>query len=307
MSIRPLNKQRTKWQIDFYPAGQKGKRQRSTMVGTEIEAMQFELAVRRIHAEDTPANPRIGDAVHQWISKCKTNKSQNTVIDIEKFQKNQLNFFTSIRFTMLTGTHIEKYKKKRLEDGVKPRTINKELSYLSGLITYAVKENYCNPLPFKIEQIPSANSPDPDLLSWDEISSLIDHLEDKYLCILLLFADTALRKVEALRMTAERINIPTGTFRVKGKNGKDETLPIPTKRLRIALEKIVNDVGGKGFLFINPNTGRPYTTIRKALKRAALSAKINKRVYHHLFRCQSASDLDPAPASWLTHPLTEYQ
>ena len=35
---------------------------------------------------------------------------------------------------------------------------------------------------------------------------------------------------------------------------------------------------------INLRTGKPYTTIRKALKRAVTASNINKPIYHHLLR-----------------------
>jgi integrase/recombinase XerD len=40
----------------------------------------------------------------------------------------------------------------------------------------------------------------------------------------------------------------------------------------------------RGYLSLNPQTKRPYYSIRKALLRAAKNAKVAKSVYHHILR-----------------------
>jgi len=282
MAVRNLGKINT-WQIDYYPAGRKGERVRLTFKGTYEEAIQLEVELVRRHAQDIPNNPFIKQALPDWLAWCRNNLAENTVIDIEKCLKKIIPFFGAIRFRDLMPLNIEAYKTKRQNDGVKDRTINKELSYFSSLVSWAPENNYCTPMPFKIKLIPKTDSPDPDLLNMEDVQKIIDNIEPRYLCILLLYYDMALRRRETLDLTVERVNLATNSIRVLGKNGKDETVSISTDRLRLALEIAVAEAGS-GYLFKNPKSGKPYYSIRKALKRAAVKAGITKRVYAHLFR-----------------------
>lgn len=283
MAYRSLGKEGNLWQIDFYPAGGKGKRKRLTFRGSEDEALQFEIELRRQYGHEIPTNPIIRQAVPTWLEWCENNHQETTFDDIKKALKRLLPFFGNMRFVNLTPGIIESYKTKRRENGVKDRTINKELSYLSSLLKNAETNGYCAPLPFKVRLIPKVKSPNPILLTWEEVQRLIDNIEVEYLCILLFHYDTGLRRREALDMTAERVDLENNVFTVHGKGGTEETLPITTDRLRLALDVLISRTKS-GFLFENPRTGKPYYSIRKALNRAAKKAGIQKRVYVHLLR-----------------------
>ena len=95
--------------------------------------------------------------------------------------------------------------------------------------------------------------------------------------------DAGLRRSEALGLKAESVNLKSRTMMIKGKGDKEATIPITTDRLLGELKKALKK-RPKGYLFINPHTGKPWYSIRKALVRAAEKAKLNQRVYHHLLR-----------------------
>lgn len=285
MSIRALNEERTKWQVDYNEPGKpRGKgRKRLTLVGSEREALQLEMAVRRKHLKVLPMNPLIRQVLPDFEKHIEATLAKKTVTDMKKVLQ-KMHFFLPIRFTMLTHQKFDEYKQMRVQDGVTRRTINKEVSYISSLITWATKNNICSKLPFDITHMDNATSPDPDILSWDEVDNLIKAAEPVYRGPILLFSDQGLRRDEALTLTAERVDLELNTIKIKGKNGNDEAMPIITARLRAELSRAVSEVGGKGYLFINPETGKPFTSIRKPLIRAARIAKIEKRVYAHLLR-----------------------
>ncbi|MRS02673.1 hypothetical protein EG832_05540 [bacterium] len=67
MAIRALNQEKTKWAIDHYPKGRKGKRERFVFIGTEAEAIAMELSVRGKYAGELPRNPRIHDAIPLFL------------------------------------------------------------------------------------------------------------------------------------------------------------------------------------------------------------------------------------------------
>ena len=292
MAVRQRGKGNT-WQVDYYPFGRKGQRKRFTFKGTREEAEQLADELSRQNLHVIPKKAFIKQALSDWLIWCQNNLSETTAKDMEKcVRRNIRPFFGAIRFLDLMPTTIEAYKTKRIADGVKGRTINKELSYFSSLIRWAYNNKYCSLLPFKVELIPETDSPDPVLLTFDEVQLMIDNIEPQYRCIFLLGYDMGLRRTEALKLTVERINITGRTVCILGKNKKESTLPIATDRL---LDELVNatKAAGSGFLFINPDTDKPYYSIRKAILRAAVKSKINKRVYSHLLRhCFGAHGLE---------------
>jgi site-specific recombinase XerD len=278
-----MNPERTKWQIDYYPAGGKGKRDRLTYYGKEADARALELDLRRQYANDVPANPRILDAMPDWSKWCKNNYATTTYDDVKKALKYLIAFFGNRFFTHLTPMVIEDYKSQRLETGVCKRTANKELTYFSSFVKWSAKNGFCKPLPFDIEQFPNVSPPEPQILHVEEVEKIIKGIEPKYQPIILLYYDSGLRKTEALRLKAEKVDLKNRTIIILGKGGKEKTIPILTDRLYEALESLIKQIPS-GYLFINHKTGRPFTSIKKAIIRAAERANISKRVYTHLLR-----------------------
>lgn len=283
MSVRKHPSKPNTWIIDYYPVGRKGKRERIQFVGNEAEARALELEIRRQHVNSTPLNPKIVDAIPDWLQEVENNYQLTTLRDAKNCLKHLVPFFGHMFFNRLTPAIIEKYKSQRLATTVKRRTVNKELSYLSSLINWAVDNGYAEPLPFKIKKFPKVKSPKPSLPHPDEIEAMIEHIEPQYRPILLLLYDGGMRRSEALTLKAEAVNLKTGLIQFVGKGGKERIIPIATERLKEELTALLKRIR-RGYLFVNPKTGKPYDSIRKALLRAAEKAGVEKRVYHHLLR-----------------------
>lgn len=283
MSVRKHPIKPNTWVIDYYPQGRRGKRVRVDFVGNEAEALALELEIRRQHVNATPINPKVVDAIPDWLQGVQNNYQPTTLRDAKNCLKHLVPFFGHMFFNRLTPGLIEKYKGQRLLTGVKKRTINKELTYFSSLANWAVDNGYAEPLPFKIKKFPKVKSPRPVIPHPDEIEAIIDKIEPEYKGIFLLLYDGGMRRSEALTLKAEAISLKTNLILFTGKGNKERIIPIVTNRLREELERALEKVK-RGYLFVNPKTSKPYYGIRKALIRAAEKAGIEKRVYHHLLR-----------------------
>lgn len=283
MSIRPANKEKTKWEIDYYPMGRKGKRIRETFQGNEADAREYEIQQRRGNVSIISVNPKIMDMLPEWFAFYQNNRLPNTYRDAKNCMKVLIPFFGKYQSSRLAPVLVEQYKTKRLEDGVCKITVNKELSYFSSLLTWAVDNNHANPLPFKIKKFPRVKSPKPHVLHPQEVEALINAIEPLYRPIALLLYDAGFRRAEALGLKAEDVNLSNKAIMIKGKGGKEEVVPIMTERLYQALS-LAKKQNPHGFLFANQHTGKPFYGIRKALQRAAKKAGIEQRIYHHLLR-----------------------
>lgn len=283
MSVKKHPKKKGHYIIDCRPDGYKGTRLRLPFKGSELDALELE---RDLMMSNKPASgkvaPSITDIVPYWMEFYKNNKLANTYADANTCMKHLLPFFGKYRPNHLTRTLIEQYKTIRLES-VKKRTINKELSYLSSMVNWAIENEYANALPFKIKGFPAkqTKAPRPRPLSQKEITAVYNAIEPVYKLIFLLMADAGLRRNEALHLSAEDVFLDEGIIFIRGKGDKQRIMPITTDRLK---KHLAEKEGVTGFLSVNPSTEKPYYSIRKALLRAAKQAKISKSVHHHVLR-----------------------
>lgn len=277
-----------KYNIVYWPQGGKGKRKKVTFYGSQPEAVKHHAELCRTHHLPTQTNPRIRQLWPDFLAYYKNERLPGTVDSVAlTYNRHLLPFFGDQPISHLTPTLIEQYKTKRLTQGVKKRTIDKELSYLGSLIKWAVDMNLCNPLPFKIKRFPAkqTRAPIPRVPTQTEIQAIFDNIKgDRKKGLFLLMYDGGLRKTEASTIRAENIDIGNDIMLVTGKGGKERLVPIMSERLKEELEKRTRETGDEGYLYINPATGRPYTSIRLAIKEAAKRANVNKDVYNHILR-----------------------
>src|SRR3990172_3088239 len=294
MAVRAHKTKKNTWVIDYYPAGRNSPRVRRMFKGTEQEAQAVESELRGASVMDAPIeiNPKILDIIPDWLTWYETNRLSSTHDDVTACSVHLRNHFGTLQFRQITPAIIEQYKIKRLGQKEAHRTINKELTYLSSLVKFAVKNCYAKSLPFKIEKFENklTKAPAPVLPLPEQIEALIACIEPEYQPLILLLYDGGLRRSEAMSIKSEDVYLDRGIFRVLGKGNKERFVPITTERLLMALARLKQEIS-TGFLFLNTKTGRPFYSIRKAILRAAIKAGINEkdkparvRLYHHLFR-----------------------
>lgn len=287
MAVNPHPSKKGIWIIDYRPQGKKGRRVRLPFEGSEPAARTWEAELRKQHRETAAPrlNPAIAEIIPDFITHYKNDHLPQTVSSVQRVLKILLPFFGKLQFTALTQTIIESYKSKRLTDGVKKRTVNKELAYLSAIVRWATEMRICNPLPSKIKGFPpkQTKAPIPIIPSTGEIQRIIDAFPQRHRGLVLLMYDAGLRSSEARHLRAEDIDIENGIMIVTGKGNKQRIVPITTERLLKELTRRVNETGS-GYLYISPITGRPYNDIRTAIDNAAKRAGVGKHVYPHLFR-----------------------
>jgi len=294
------------WLISWYPHGGNGKHERKRFYGTESEAEEYERAVRRInrHELQQKVNPRLVEMTDEWLEAYKNDHSKTTVRDVKNCLRPLMSFFGGLQIPAITPKLIETYKARRLETEIvprlknpdqldpdrekkyiKPRTINKELSYLSSLTNWVAENGYASPLPFRIKKFPKKMTEPPQtrIPLPEEVQAMIDVIEPEYRTIFLLYYDAGCRREEALQLKKEHVRLNHHVLHITGKGNKERMIDIPTDRLYLALKEACENVKS-GYLFINPKTKKPWYSIRKAINRAARTAGIDERVYAHLFR-----------------------
>lgn len=295
MSIKPHpTKGDGWWRLDIRPYGRNGPRKYPSFEGTYEEAKAYhdEYLATVGREPAVKSNQRLSEIAPRFYEYFADNVTPATMKDARScFKKNIMPVFGSMQTIQITRSIIEKYKAARRStekpngDFIKPKTINKELSYLNSLINYAVEVCDCRPLSFQMPFYPSkkTKAEPKHPLTERQVMKIYKHLDEEYRLIYLLMADAGLRIEEALKLKAEDINERAKIMRVLGKGEKYRIVPKVTERLWSLIIAAL-DERPEGYLTINKKTGKPYRDIKKALNRATEAAKIKRHVHHHLLR-----------------------
>jgi len=164
--------------------------------------------------------------------------------------------------------------------------------YISCLKFYYEHINKKKVPPGVLER-PRSSEKLPDVLSAEEIFSLIQHIENpKHRCIVALTYSTGMRISEVLSMKISDIDFERNMIHIRqGKGRKDRNVP---------LDEFTKSIIEQYFAHSNPSmymfegsTGEKYsaTSFRKILKLAAQKAGVKRRVYPHLLRHSIATHL----------------
>lgn len=287
MSVRPCKDKEGvvipgKFIIDYYPQGRKGKQVKVVYQGKESDARKWEAELRRQGGPSisTIVNPKIIDVIPEYLEWLHIHRAKNTYQDVKRSLNHLIPHFGKLQVSRLTPLIVSEYKKRR--EG-RPRSINKELAYLRGIITYMAKNNYCNPLTFKFEEVPY-ETPLPQIPHPDEFDKFLKQITDPYKRAMILLKWTAgLRWKEVSHIRWEYIDFAAGVIYLRETKGSKPRVCVLAKEVQDILDTMRKE---RGYVFVNPRTGEPYKSIytqfRLACKRAGIR-RLNPHLLRHAF------------------------
>ena len=276
------------WIIDI---GRGKERYRLNFKGSYEDAVEHERIIRLkqlMPDQVTSLVPKIKELVVPWLAWYANEVSPNTLRDVRSsVNRYFVPYWGNLKPNQLTTANFNNFKSDLLEKGLSPTTINKNLNYFSSLINWAVDNQHCLPLPFKIPKFPkkrtTAKPQRP--LTQGQLDAVYLAIEPEYRLLFLLMGDLGLRRDEAMAVRVMDVDLKNKTVLVLGKGNKYRYVPFMTDRFETVLNTTLQHVdNSQKYLVINPATKKPYTTIRKALLRAAKNAGIGRQINHHLLR-----------------------
>lgn len=295
MAVRPHPTKHTRyleakgelwWIIDI---GRGKERARIPFMGSFEDAVELERQTRQAHPEEVQTIvPKIKELIVPWLSWYQHEVSPGTMRDVRSsVNRHFVPYWGNLRPNQLTVASFNQFKTDLLAQGLTPTTINKNLNYFSSLLRWAVDHKHCQPLPFKIPKFAKKRTTAKPVfpLTKEQLDAVYAAIEPKYRLLFLLMADLGLRKEEAMLVRTADVDHRNRTIVVQGKGSKVRHVPYMSGRIERLigeqLERIGND---QEYLVVNQVTGKPYTTIRKALLRAGERAEVGREVNHHLLR-----------------------
>lgn len=279
MSVRPHpTKGPGWWYIEWYPEGKAGGLKRIPFEGTELEAREWELDLRRqMKGQVTGPLPSINEVVPHYVEWYRNNHQPAGTERTIRSLKHLLPFFGKYQFTSISHALVEQYKTIRLQH-VKPTTIQKELATLSGLCKYGHRRGYCPEI--KIDRFPQklTKAPLPDVLTREEVLQFLDgFIDEEKRTIFATLYYAGLRKSEARSVTVENCFLGRGIMIVRGKGNKQRPVPISSALVPMIEQRIEEVKSGPLF----PNMPKD---LRELIFWAKKRAKITKKITPHMLR-----------------------
>jgi len=312
MSVKPHPTTPGAWLIDWWePNTEKPinpttgkrplKRCYETFPGTHEDAMSRWAGLCQVHTSRRTGmigNPRINDVIPDYLKFIELNKSKGYYKSICWAMEKIKPFFGKYPASHITFDLIEKFKQQYRAT---PRHCNQCLQYLLILINWMARHHKAQPLPFKIVYLPIDESlpQPPSPAEFEKILETVrenftksgTNLEQRALqeAMLHVLYVTGLRFNEARLLEWQNLRWEDGRCLVVVTKTKHQRFALlPTE----ALDLLKPYQKKWGYIFTNPATGKPYTTIRRLLKNAAAKHGIPLRGPHDLRHAAGTDTLE---------------
>jgi len=178
----------------------------------------------------------------------------------------------------------EQYQTDLINRGLKPASINKNISILKAMFRKAVEWEMVEEETLKrvrmVKLLPE-NNRRLRYLSKEECQSLVNACDSHLKPIVVTALNTGMRKGEILNLKWDNVDLQHGFILLdRTKNGERREIPI-NSTLRATLQTLTRRLDIP-YVFYDPATGKPYQDIKRSFKTALRRSKIHDFKFHDL-------------------------
>ena len=249
----------------------------------------------------------------QYEKKLSSNTVSSYMFDLSQF--------ADFVFDKYQIDEIEKIKTKHVRDYIgfistyinhndnvidkKSSSINRSISSIKNYFKYLINNEFIFLNPTKVIESPKQNKKLPDILSVEEINTILssfdvnNKLEARDKALISLLYSCGIRVSELTMLTLPNLFLEEDIIKIFGKGDKERIVPIGAKAKEDIMFYInysrpiyARRSSSKGFLFLS-NRGLAISrkTVWNIIKKTVLKVGINKNVSPHTFRHSFASHL----------------
>lgn len=279
-----------KWYCQFMI---KGKRIHKLLNGakTKEEAKELEDAERfktrqiqnGLLQEENNQKYSFDFLMRKYVSVSEANNK--SVREAKIFSKYLTEYFGKVKdITTIKPSDIEKFKTYMLKKKRTKATVNRYLAALKRAYNILIADGLITINPVnKVKKLDEDNKRY-RYLTLDEWARLKKYLPPNTLNIVIFALQTGFRKENVLQCRWEQVDFNLRTIELlKQQNKGKKVIKIPISDVLYELLISLNPKKS-GYIFINPDTGKPYTNIRKSFDTALKKAEIEDFHFHDLRR-----------------------
>jgi integrase/recombinase XerC len=206
-----------------------------------------------------------------------------------------------LRWQDLKSHHVRGFAASSHAAGLSPRSIQRRLSGIRGLMNYLIREGEISQNPATHISAPQVARKLPNTLDVDQMARLLqiqgdDPVTARDRAMLELLYSSGLRLAELVNLNPEDVDLDDAMIRVTGKGNKTRLIPVGRMARNSVAEwsRVRSELaaGDENALFVGVR-GRRISprTVQNRVRHWALKAGIPQRVYPHLFRHSFATHL----------------
>jgi integrase len=263
-----------KWYSDFWYEGKRYTKswgKISKTIAKEKER-KFRNDIASGKYEAKRKNILFEQMVEQYLDYVRTNNRYKTYLSKITSTNALLTRFKGKSLSDIHPFLIDRYKKDRLKV-VTPASVNRELSCLKHLFTIAIDWNLTPENPVKKVKMLKEKQRDVTVLSWEKETELYAtlsihpyqiHCRD----IVCTALNTGMREREIFDLRKEHVDLRKRVIHVTHtKNWEVRDIPM-NEMLTKVLKEAIKKYSESPYVFVNPKTGKPYTSIKTSFNKA---------------------------------------
>ena len=229
-----------RWVVDYYDINQKRKQKTFRDVKS---AREFKLAIEhkksRIRAgfeEPLQLNLRFDEMVEEYLVLIEGQKKDKTIARERTVFKTLRTFIPNKRIRNITPSMLRQYVQYRIDNGIKPATVNSELRTLKAFFNILIAHEYVQVNPVLSVKMLTVDLQEPRSLTDQEIKNLLDAIDDpNYKDVVLMYLHTGARRSELLapNFSWGDVDLKQRQILVHGKFDKDRVIPLDEQAYQI--------------------------------------------------------------------------
>jgi len=264
------------WYIDCYQSN--GARIRKKVGNSKKQAERVLEKVKTQVIEDKyfdiekSKKIKLKDFAEKFISTyCKANKNswKSDVVHLKQISS----YLGDVYLNEITALKIEEFKRHRLEQGIKPATVNRALACLKTMFNKALEWQFLTKNPISNIKLLKEDNKRLRFLEKEEIERLLCECSPHVKNVVYFALNTGMRRGEILNLKWSDVDFSNKLIFVNRTKTKEKrTIPINTQVERMLVK--TRELYISEYVFCNEDGGRLKsirTSFRNALKRAGIS------------------------------------
>jgi integrase len=226
--------------------------------GVDVQAVRKQERTKTKYSKFSTLQYFLDEKYAPWLKSRNPKTAEKTV----KAFQSSFPKFMDFQLSDINAWEIEKWRNKRLTDGVKPATTNRQINTIKGCLSRAVEWGAIDSHDLNKVKTLTVDNSKVRYLSKDEETRLRDNLkgcDTEFLEVIVLLAlNTGMRKGELLSLEWNHINFDNKIVTVdfqNAKSGNTRHLPLNTQAFN-TLKQWQQETNGIGFVFKDKNNAQ---------------------------------------------------